>query len=117
MLLDRFSSKSILNRIKGSPRKLNLLAEQIRGKKIQHAMDVLTFSRKRVSKDVLKTLHSAVANAEHNQGLDIDQLVVSEAFVGKSITLRRFHARGRGRGNVIRKPYSNITIIVREQGV
>ncbi len=100
--------------LKSSMQKLNLLATMIRGKHVQSAMDVLTFSEKRAASEVLKVLKSAVANAENNKGLDIDQLVVSEAYVGKAFTIKRFRARARGRGAKILKPYSNLTVVVQE---
>lgn len=117
MYLQDNCAKSILKRIRVSPQKLNLLAKQIRGKKAANALDVLSFSRKRSAIDVKKTLMSAIANAENNHGLDVDRLVVKEAFVGKSIEMKRFHARGRGRASQVKKPFSNLTIIVREQEV
>ena len=94
--------------------KLNLVAAMIRGKKVASALADLEFSRKRIAGTVKKTLESAIANAENNHDLDVDSLVVAEAFVGKSMVLKRFHARGRGRGNRILKPYSHLTIVVRE---
>ena len=103
------TSKAILKNIRVSPRKLNLVAQLIRGHSITRARDLLLNSRKRVM--------SAVANAENNHGLDIDQLIVDEAYVGQSFVLKRFHARAKGRGVGIRKPFSHLTIIVREQGV
>jgi large subunit ribosomal protein L22 len=111
------TSKAILKNIRVSPRKLNLVAQLIRGQTIARARDLLLNSRKRVSADVFKTLMSAVANAENNHGLDIDQLIVDEAYVGQSFVLKRFHARAKGRGVGVRKPFSHLTIIVREQGV
>lgn len=100
--------------IKTSPQKLNLVAQSIRGKKVQRAIDELTFSRKRVAHEVKKVLESAIANAENNHDLDIDALVVDQAFVGKNITLKRWKPRARGRIGRIRKPFSEITIVVRE---
>lgn len=97
-----------------SSQKLNLVAETIRGKKVQAALAELTFSKKRIARSVKKILESAVANAENNHDLDVDSLVVKEAFVGKNLVMKRFHARGRGRGARIFKPFSQITIIVRE---
>jgi len=99
--------------LRTSPQKLNLVAQMIRGKKVQTALDDLTFSRKRIAKDVYKCLYSAVSNAENNHGLDLDDLIVSEAFVGKNLVMKRFKARARGRGAKILKPFSEITIIVR----
>ena len=97
-----------------SPQKLNLVAGMIRGKKVSKALADLTFSRKRIAGDVKKTLESAIANAENNHDLDVDNLVVAEAYVGKSITLKRFHVRGRGRASRILRPFSHLTIVVRE---
>ncbi len=96
-----------------SPQKLNLVAQMIRGKKVQKALDDLSFSRKRIAKDVYKCLYSAASNAENNHGLDLDDLVVAEAFVGKNLVMKRFRARARGRGAKILKPFSELTIIVR----
>ena len=95
-----------------SPQKLNLVAKSIRGKGIKSAIDNLTFSRKRISKDVLKVLNSAIANAENNYALDIDRLVVDEAFVGKAMVMKRLRARARGRAARILKPFSKLTIIL-----
>lgn len=101
--------------IKGSERKLNLLAQLIRGKSAQRALIDLEFSRRRMAVEVKKVLESAIANAENNHNLDVDRLFVKEATVGRTMTMRRFHARGRGRSSGIEKPYSNITIIVEER--
>ena len=114
---DNNTAKAILRRIRVSPRKLNLVAGQIRGMKAARALDVLAFSRKRIALDVRKTLMSAIANAENNHDLDVDNLVVHEATVGQSIVLKRFMARAKGRGVGIKKPFSHLTIIVREQEV
>jgi large subunit ribosomal protein L22 len=91
-------AKAVLRMVRTSPQKLNLVAAQIRGKKVEKALAELEFSRKRISVSVKKTLESAIANAENNHGLDTDSLVVSEAFVGKALVMKRFHARARGRG-------------------
>jgi large subunit ribosomal protein L22 len=99
-----------------SPRKLNLVAQSIRGLPVQRALNELEFSPKRISRDVRKALYSAVSNAENNHNLDIDNLVVAEAFVGKNILMKRFAARARGRGVRIEKFFSEITIVVRELG-
>ena len=107
-------AQAIARTIRVSPQKLNLVAALIRGKKVSSALADLTFSRKRISETVLKTLQSAIANAENNHDLDVDALVVSEAYVGKSITMKRFHARGRGRASRVEKPFSHLTIVVRE---
>ena len=97
-----------------SAQKLNLVAKSIRGKGIKNAIDHLTFSRKRISKDVLKVLNSAIANAENNYSLDIDRLVVEEAFVGKAIVMKRMRARARGRAARILKPFSKLTITLKQ---
>lgn len=103
-----------LRMLRTSPQKLNLVAQMIRGKKVQKALDDLTFSRKRIAKDVYKCLYSAASNAENNHGLDLDSLVVSEAYVGKNLVMKRFRARARGRGAKILKPFSELTIVVRQ---
>ncbi|WP_416355762.1 50S ribosomal protein L22 [Aureimonas phyllosphaerae] len=108
-------AKAVARTIRVSPQKLNLVAQMIRGKKVDRALADLTFSRKRIAETVKKTLESAIANAENNHHLDVDTLVVAEAFVGKSITMKRFHARGRGRASRVEKPFSHLTIIVREK--
>jgi large subunit ribosomal protein L22 len=97
-----------------SPQKLNLLAQLIRGKKVDKALADLTFSRKRIAKDVKKTLQSAVANAENNHDLDVDSLVVVEAYVGKNLVLKRVRPRARGRAGRIEKPFSQITVVLRQ---
>ena len=101
--------------IRVSPRKLNLVAGQIRGKGAQAALAELTFSPRRVARDVKKVLESAIANAENNHQLDVDRLYVAEASVGKSFVMKRFQARARGRAGRIEKPFSNLTLIVRER--
>ena len=103
-----------LRMIRTSPQKLNLVAQMIRGMKVDKALADLEFSRKRISIEVKKCLESAIANAENNHGLDIDSLVVAEAYVGKNLVMKRFRARARGRGARILKPFSELTIIVRE---
>ena len=100
--------------IRTSGQKLNLVAKSIRGCNIKIAIDQLTFSKKRVSREVLKVLNSAIANAENNFGLDIDKLVVAEAYVGKSIVMKRMRARARGRAARILKPFSKLTILLKE---
>ena len=107
-------AKAIAKMLRISPQKLNLVAGLIRGKKVASALADLQFSRKRIAVDVKKCLESAVANAENNHDLDVDDLVVAEAFVGKAIVMKRFHARGRGRAGGILKPFSNLTIVVRQ---
>ena len=100
--------------LKISMQKLNLVAAMIRGKKVEKAMNDLQFSRKRIAQDVLKTLKSAVANAENNHNLDIDELYVNEAYVGKNLVLKRWKARARGRVGRIKKPFSQITVVVKQ---
>ena len=107
-------ARAVTRTIRVSPQKLNLVAAMIRGKKVQSAVADLEFSRKRIAGTVLKTLQSAIANAENNHDLDVDALVVAEAHVGKSIVMKRFMARGRGRASRIEKPFSHLTIVVRE---
>ena len=107
-------AKAVVNRLRVSPQKLNLVATMIRGKKAEKALADLTFSRKRIAQDVKKALQSAIANAENNHDLDVDSLVVAEAYVGKSLVMKRWRARGRGRIGSIHKPFSNLTIVVRE---
>ncbi|OCW56654.1 50S ribosomal protein L22 [Hoeflea olei] len=107
-------AQAVARSIRISPQKLNLVAALIRGKKVDRALAELEFSRKRIASTVKKTLESAIANAENNHDLDVDSLVVAEAFVGKSIVMKRFHARGRGRSSRIEKPFSHLTIVVRE---
>jgi len=107
-------AKAIGRLIRISPRKLNLVAQTIRGKKAEAALNELSFSRKRIAGTVKKVLQSAIANAENNHDLDVDNLVVKEASVGKNIVMKRFQARARGRGTGIEKPFSQITIVVEE---
>ena len=107
-------AKAIAKMLRISPQKLNLVAALIRGKKVATALNDLEFSRKRIAGTVRKTLQSAIANAENNHDLDVDALVVAEAYVGKSIVMKRFHSRGRGRASRIEKPFSHLTIVVRE---
>ena len=107
-------AKAVTRLIRVSPQKLNLVAQLIRGKKVDRALADLTFSRKRIAKDVKKTLESAIANAENNHDLDVDALVVSEAYVGKNIVMKRLRARARGRSARILKPFSQMTVVVRQ---
>lgn len=107
-------SCAFIKYLRTSPQKLNLVAQMIRGKSAAKALTDLEFCERRVSNDVRKVLQSAIANAENNHGLDVDRLVVSEATVGKSIRMKRFHARGRGRMSKIIKDFSNLTIVVKE---
>jgi len=107
-------ARAVLRNLRTSSYKLNLVAEMIRGMRAQEALTQLEFNKKRISNDVKKVLQSAIANAENNHNLNVDSLVVKEAYVGKSITMKRFHARARGRGAKILKPFSHLTIVVRE---
>ncbi len=102
--------------LRTSARKLNLVAQSIRGLPVQRALNELEFSPKRIAIDVRKALYSAISNAENNHNLDIDSLIVSEAYVGKNLVMKRFSARARGRASRIEKPFSEITIVVREPG-
>ena len=107
-------AKAVARMLRVSPQKLNLLAQLIRGKKVDRALADLQFSRKRIAFDVKKTLESAIANAENNHSLDVDDLVVAEAHVGKALVMKRFSARARGRSGRIEKPFSHLTIVLRE---
>src|ERR1044072_12470 len=107
-------AKAVAKMLRVSPQKLNLVAQMIRGKKAATALADLEFSRKRISTEVRKCLESAIANAENNHDLDVDDLVVHQAHVGKALVLKRFHARAPGRGARILKPFANLTIVVRE---
>ena len=113
-VLSESEAKAVARNLKISPQKLNLLAQLIRGKKVDTALAELQFSRKRIAQDVKKCVMSAVANAENNHGLDVNDLVVAQAYVGKNLVMRRFHARGRGRSSGIQKPFSQITVVVKE---
>jgi len=106
--------KAINRNVRSSPRKINLLLRNIRGKKADTVLRDLSFARQRVAHDIKKTVQSAIANAENNNQYDIDNLYVKEAYVGKSIVLKRFRARAKGRASSIKKPYSNLTIILSE---
>jgi large subunit ribosomal protein L22 len=106
-------AQAVVRNLRVSPRKLNLLAQMIRGKKVDAALADLSFSRKRIASDVRKCVMSAVANAENNHKLDVNDLIVSEAYVGKNLTIRRFHARGRGRMSPIEKPFAQLTVVVK----
>jgi large subunit ribosomal protein L22 len=114
-VLKDHQAMAIARNIRVSPRKLNLVAQQIRGKKVDNALNVLTFSQKRIAGVVKKTLQSAIANAENNHDLDVDDLVVAEASVGKNLVMKRFHARARGNAGGIEKFFSQITIVVEEK--
>ena len=107
-------AKAVARMLRVSPQKLNLVAQLIRGKKVAAALADLQFSQKRIAKDVKKCLESAIANAENNHDLDVDELIVAEAHVGKALVLKRFHPRGRGRMGKILKPFANLTIVVRQ---
>jgi large subunit ribosomal protein L22 len=113
--LDDSEAQAITRNIRVSPRKLNLVAAMIRGRPAQDAVAQLTFSKKRIAGTVKKTLESAIANAENNHRLDVDQLVVSRAEVGRSIVMKRFHARGRGRASRVEKWFSHLKIVVAER--
>jgi large subunit ribosomal protein L22 len=114
-ILADHQAMAIGRNIRVSPRKLNLVAQQIRGKKVDRALNELTFSQKRIARDVKKVLQSAVANAENNHDLDVDDLVVREASVGKNLVMKRFHARARGNSGGVEKFFSQITIVVEEK--
>ena len=112
--LDENEAKAVSKMLRISPQKLNLVAQMIRGKKVASALADLEFSRKRIAKDVRKCLESAIANAENNHERDVDDLVVAEAHVGKALVIKRFTPRGRGRVGRIFKPFSHLTIVVRQ---
>tara|TARA_Y100000741_G_scaffold274388_1_gene214353 strand:- start:277 stop:672 length:396 start_codon:yes stop_codon:yes gene_type:complete len=113
--IDTKTVKSINKNVRSSTRKLNPILKSIVGKKVDIAIRDLTFSEKRISKDIKKTISSAVANAENNYQYDIDKLIVKEAYCGKQVVMKRFRARAKGRAAEIMKPYSNLTIILSEQ--
>jgi large subunit ribosomal protein L22 len=112
--LEDNEAKAVTRMLRVSPQKLNLLAQLIRGKKVEKALADLEFSRKRIAFDVKKTLESAIANAENNHSLDVDDLVVAEAYVGRGLVMKRFSARARGRSGRIEKPFAHLTIVLRE---
>jgi large subunit ribosomal protein L22 len=112
--LEDNEAQAVARMLRISPQKLNLVAGLIRGKKVAAALADLEFSRKRIAKDVRKCLQSAIANAENNHELDIDDLIVAEAYVGKALVMKRFMPRARGRAGRIMKPFANLTIVVRE---
>jgi large subunit ribosomal protein L22 len=114
-VLANHQAMAVARNIRVSPRKLNLVAQQIRGKRVDRALNELTFSQKRIASVVKKTLQSAIANAENNHDLDVDDLVVAEASVGKNLVMKRFHARARGNAGGIEKFFSQITIVVEEK--
>jgi len=109
-------AKATVSSLRTGLRKLNVVAASIRGLKVQRALNELEFSHKRIAKDVRKALQSAISNAENNHNLDIDSLVVAEAYVGKNLVMKRFHTRARGRSSRIEKPFCEVTIVVRELG-
>jgi large subunit ribosomal protein L22 len=114
--LDGAEAMAKVRTLRTSPRKLNLVAQSIRGLNVQRALHELEFSHKRIAQDVRKALYSAISNAENNHNLDIDSLVVAEAYVGKNLIMKRFSPRARGRATRVEKPFSEITIVVRELG-
>ncbi len=107
-------AKAVTRLMRVSPQKLNLVAQLIRGKKVETALAELTFSRRRIAHEVKKTLQSAIANAENNHDLDVDSLVVSQAFVGKNLVMKRWKPRARGRVGRIMKPFSQLTVVVKQ---
>ena len=113
--LSESEAMAVARNLRISPQKLNLVAESIRGKSAEAALSELTFSKRRIAGDVKKTLQSAIANAENNHQLDVDRLFVAEATVGKAIVMKRFRPRARGRAGRILKPFSNLTVVVRER--
>lgn len=113
-VLGENEAQAVTRNLRVSPQKLNLVAALIRGKKVDRALADLEFSRKRIAQDVRKTVMSAIANAENNHSLDPDDLIVAEAYVGKNLVMKRFHPRGRGRAAGIQKPFSQLTVVVRE---
>ena len=114
--LDGAEAMAKVRTLRTSARKLNLVAQSIRGLNVQRALNELEFSHKRIAQDVRKALYSAISNAENNHNLDIDSLVVAEAYVGKNLVMKRFSPRARGRATRVEKPFSEITIVVRELG-
>lgn len=114
--VDSKQAMAYCDSIRTSPRKLNLVAQSIRSLNAEKAIAELSFSKKRIAKTALSVLQSAIANAENNHQLNIDKLFVSEAYVGKGLVMKRMHARGRGRGARVLKPFSNLTIVVAERG-
>ena len=114
-VLEDTQAKAIGRMLRTSPRKLNLVAQSIRGKSAEAALNELSFSPKRIAKAVKKVLQSAIANAENNHDLDVDDLVVKEASVGKNLVMKRFHARARGRGARVERPFAQVTIVVEEK--
>ena len=115
MQKDKNTVKAINKTIRSSPRKINILLKNIRGMKVDRAVRDLSFARQRIAHEIKKTVQSAIANAENNAQYDIDNLYIKEAYVGKSIVLKRFRARAKGRASGIKKPYTNLTIILSEE--
>src|SRR5215472_16487784 len=113
--LHETEAKAAVRMIRGSPRKLNLVVQLIRGKSVGEALADLTFAKRRVAHDVHKVLQAAIANAENNHQLDVDRLYVKEATVGRAFVMRRFHTRGRGRSARVEKYFSHLTVVVRER--
>jgi large subunit ribosomal protein L22 len=113
--LDQNEAASTMRGVRTSPRKLNLVAQTIRGKTASSALAELTFSRRRIARDVKKVLQAAIANAENNHQLDVDRLFVKEATVGRAFVLKRFHTRGRGRSARVEKMFAHLTVVVRER--
>ena len=113
--LQENEASAMLRTLRTSPQKLNLVAQEIRGISAEKALAKLAFSRRRIASDVRKVLQSAISNAENNHNLDVDRLFVAEAYVGKAITMRRWRPRARGRSGRITKPFSRITVVVRER--
>ena len=114
MQKNKSTVRAINKNVRSSPRKINLLLKNIRGKKVDVAIRDLSFTRRRIASEIKKTVQSAIANAENNNQYDIDNLYIKEAYVGKSIVLKRFRARAKGRASAIKKPYTNLTIILSE---
>jgi large subunit ribosomal protein L22 len=113
--LDENEAASVMRGLRTSPRKLNLVAKTIRGKAASSALAELTFSRRRIARDVKKVVQAAIANAENNHQLDVDRLFVKEATVGRAFVLKRFHTRGRGRSARVEKMFAHLTVVVRER--
>ena len=113
--LDENEAASVMRGLRTSPRKLNLVAKTIRGKAASSALAELTFSQRRIARDVKKVLQAAIANAENNHQLDVDRLFVKEATVGRAFVLKRFHTRGRGRSARVEKMFAHLTVVVRER--
>jgi large subunit ribosomal protein L22 len=109
-------AKAVINRLRVSPRKLNLVAQLIRGMDVSTALTQLSFSEKRIANDVKRGLQSAIANAENNHNLNVDSLYVKEAYVGKNLVMKRMHTRGRGRSARVFKPFANLTLVLKERG-